>query len=67
MPKYRIYAKAIASKYIGEFEANNEQEAIEKAELSDACHIQSLCHQCSHEMDIGDIYELEAELVTETN
>lgn len=61
MPKYQVYAKIVALKYIGEFEADSQEEAISKAENSDTCYAPTLCNQCAHEIDLGDICELEAE------
>lgn len=61
MPKYSIYASVVASKHIGEYEANSKEEAIEMA-WKDA-HV-SLCHQCSgKELDEPQIEELHADEV----
>ncbi|MEJ6529603.1 hypothetical protein [Exiguobacterium sp. USCH10] len=60
MPKYMIHATVVASKYIGEYEAETEERAIEMA-WKDA-HV-SICHQCSGEVDEPQIDELHAEKV----
>ena len=62
MPKYHCYAIATASKYLGEFEAKNKQEAEDMAYESDECSM-SLCHQCSSEAELGDIYRIEVEKI----
>jgi len=59
--KYHVYAAVGATKYIGKFEADSEDEAIEKAARSKKAYAPSLCHQCSHEMDVGDLYDFSAE------
>ena len=61
MKKYRAYGIATSSKYLGEFEANSKKEAEEIAWEKDT-YI-SLCYQCSREVDIGDIYEVQVEEV----
>lgn len=58
--KYSVYGIMTASKFVGEYEANSEEEAKEKAQETGDCHV-SLCWQCSHEVDVGDIYEYQAE------
>ena len=45
MPKYRAYGKVVGSKYLGEFEAENEQEAKNIASESDDAQI-SFCWRC---------------------
>lgn len=50
MAKYRVYADYTVSKLIGEFEAENEEEAKEKAiDVADSqiC----LCNHCSREFE----------------
>lgn len=60
MKTFRVYAQTIASKYLGEIEAEDKEEAIEKAweEYGKEAHI-SLCHACS-KIDLGDC-DIEAE------
>ena len=53
MPKYRVYGLMMCSKYLGEFEADNQDQAQEMAENSEENHV-SLCHQCSRDLDISD-------------
>lgn len=62
MAKYRVYGIVTAGKYLGEVEADSEEEAINKGVDLDTCYV-SVCHQCSR--DIGDpqIDRLEAELI----
>ena len=59
MAKYSIYGQVRAGKYLGEVEANSEEEARDKAftELSDEMFV-SVCHQCSHEVDDPEIEEV---------
>lgn len=58
---YSIYAKVVGSKYIGEVEAESEDQAIEKAEEHPNAYI-SLCHQCSHHCEDAEIEEFTAEV-----
>lgn len=60
MKKYRVYAIATASCFLGEFEAENKDEAIRKAQ-EEGDYASSLCHQCSHDVELGDWYKEEAE------
>ncbi len=62
MPKYRVYAIMTASKPLGEFEAKDANEAEKKA-MKEGDDYAPLCHQCSNEIDLGDIYEYEVEKV----
>ncbi|MHA6530211.1 hypothetical protein [Paenibacillus sp. BAC0078] len=64
MPKFRIYGRVIATKYIGEFEAESKEQAEEMAWKSDEAYV-SLCHQCSGEAEDPEIHELEIEEVGE--
>lgn len=57
MKKWLIYATYSASKFIGEYEAETEEEARAKAE-EDAPPNVCLCHHCSGEIDIGDVIDL---------
>lgn len=50
MKKYHCYGTVIGSKYLGEVEAENIEEAMTKAwELEEAWI--SFCHQCSRECE----------------
>lgn len=62
MPRYRVYGTVTASKYLGEFEADSEDEAVEAALNSAEAHV-SLCHQCADEMDDPEVHEASAELI----
>ena len=66
MPKYRVHGAVVGSKYLGEFEAKNADEAIKKAVESRAGSV-SLCHQCADECEDAsiDIDNTSAELVEE--
>jgi hypothetical protein len=60
--KWSVVGTVIGSKYLGEFEAATEEEAVEKA-LRRA-HV-SLCHQCSDECSDAEVHEAHAELIEE--
>lgn len=62
MPRYNVVAKVVGSKYLGEFEAETAEEAIEKALVSRAAHI-SLCHQCTDECEDPECEEATAEMI----
>lgn len=65
MPKYRVYALYTASKFLGEFEANSKEEAVNKGEEKGDTWV-SLCHQCSDEIEVNDDpHTYEAEEVEE--
>lgn len=64
MTKYRVYGTVTGSKYLGEFEADTKEEAMDKAAESDECYV-SLCHQCAREADGAEIHEFHAEKVGE--
>lgn len=67
MAKYRVYSLMTAAVLAGEYEADSKEEAINMAENdSNAVTYAFLCHQCSHEVEIGDVYEFEAEEIDET-
>lgn len=55
MPKYRVYGVITATKYLGEFEAENEEQAEEMA--SKVAYV-SICHQCSREIEGPEISEI---------
>jgi hypothetical protein len=45
------------------YEADDEKGAIEKANVDGCANWSpSLCYQCSEKLDIGDIYEVQAEI-----
>jgi hypothetical protein len=53
MPKFNVYGIWTASKFLGEFEANTMEEAVEMAEASEENHV-SLCHYCANDLDLDD-------------
>lgn len=57
MPKYRVWGTVTGSKYLGDFEASKEEEAIEIAICK--THV-SLCHQCSSECEDPEVTSAEA-------
>ena len=59
MPKYRVYGAVIGGKYLGEFEADNPEEAEQKA-LNSEGYV-SLCHQCARECEDAEIHEVTVE------
>ena len=59
--KYHVYGTVKACKYLGSFEADSEEEAIEKALNSDEAYV-SLCYQCSSECEDPAIEDAYAEL-----
>lgn len=62
MPKYRVYGVVKATKYVGEYEAETEDDAKDLA-WGDA--YVSVCHQCSREIEDPEIEELVVEEVEE--
>ena len=64
MPRYRVVASVAGSKYIGEFEAPNEEAAETLAWESEDTYV-SVCHQCSHQVEDPEISELFLELIEE--
>ncbi len=57
MKRFRVYAQVVGSKYLGEFEAETEEEAIEKAaEDADV----SLCWSCVAECEDAEVCEIHA-------
>lgn len=53
MPKFRVTGLFTGSKFLGEFEAATEEEAIRLALCSDENHA-SLCHQCTRELELDE-------------
>ena len=59
--KYSISVNGWWNKYIGEVEADDEAQAVEKAENElDTCN-PMICHQCAGEVEIGDTVNVYAE------
>lgn len=63
MAKWRVVAKVVGSKYLGEFEAKTKEDAERLARASEAAGI-SLCHRCSDECEDADVEDVYAERVT---
>lgn len=66
MPKYRLYARVTGEKYLGEIEAENEEEAIQKGRESDETYV-SVCHQCAKEISDPEVTDVTAELEEDTD
>lgn len=66
MPRYRVWGKIVATKYLGEFEAETEAAAEELALESDAAHV-TICHHCSDEIEEPEIMGCDAEEMEATN
>lgn len=60
MPKFRINATVVGGKYIGEFEADTAEKAIEMAEQSEKAYV-SLCHHCTDQCEDPECSEFHAE------
>lgn len=61
MPKFSVWATVRGTKFIGEFDANTAEHAIELAGNSDAANV-GLCHQCSSECENPECDDFVAEL-----
>lgn len=61
--KYRCYATVMAGKYLGEVEADSEDEAKEKAWELDTCYV-SFCHQCADQAEDPEITEVSVEVIS---
>jgi hypothetical protein len=61
MAKWTIYGAVRASKYVGQVEAETEEEAIEKGWKLDTVGC-SVCHQCADEIEDPEIEQLVASL-----
>lgn len=62
LKRYMVTASVVGSKFIGYFEAESADAAIEQAGKSGRCGV-SLCHECSSEISDPEIDELFAEEV----
>jgi len=61
MKKYRVYGLMTASVLLGEYEAEDSEAAIKLAEEDDNANwMPTICHQCSHEVELNEIYETDA-------
>lgn len=63
MAKFRVVGIVTGSKYLGEFEAPDEDTAVEMALNSNAAHV-GLCHQCSEHCEDPSIDSATAEKVS---
>jgi len=61
MPKFRVYGIVSGSKYLGEHEAKDKDDAEYKAMKQNG--YVSLCHQCCRECDDPEIVECVVEEV----
>ena len=59
MTRWSVVGKVIGSKYLGTFEAETAEEAIDKA-LGENGSV-NLCHKCSSECEDGEVVDAEAE------
>lgn len=64
MPKYRLYATVTGGKYLGEVEAENEEEAIRKGFEGEEAWV-NVCHQCARQISDPEVTEITAELEEE--
>jgi hypothetical protein len=53
----------MAGKYLGEVEADSEDEAKEKAWELDTCYV-SFCHQCADQAEDPEITEVSVEVIS---
>ena len=62
MKKFRVYRIMTATTVIGEYEAEDDQAALEMADMDRTGNwCPDLCHYCSRDLDLGEIYETEVE------
>lgn len=61
MSRYSVVGHVSASKWLGYFEANSPEEAVEMALDSQDAHV-SVCHQCADEISDPEIEDATAEL-----
>lgn len=60
MSKYKVFGHLSAFILIGEYEAESKEAAEKMAENDDSADwYPSLCHQCSSEVELGDINKVE--------
>ena len=59
MAKYAVYGLVSGTKYLGEFEADNKEDAIDAAMQKNGSV--SVCHQCSDQIGDAEIIECIAE------
>lgn len=61
MSKYAIQGLVAADKHIGYVEADTAADAIDKAYIELDVSTPNVCHQCSKELNVGDVYKLQAQ------
>jgi hypothetical protein len=62
MPRFNVYAPIHGTKYLGTYDAETAEEAIEKAEQDQEADTDvSVCHQCSRKVDELSLGEYTAE------
>ena len=61
MPRYLVYEIATASYFVGEYEAESEEEAKRLADERPQNDQPILCHQCAGEVEIGEWYEYQVD------
>jgi len=59
VPIYHVTGVVTGSKYLGHFEADSEEEAIEKAINSAAASV-SMCHQCAEDCEDPEVHDATA-------
>lgn len=55
MPKWDVYGKVSATKYLGQFEAETAEDAEQMAMEANG-HV-AVCHQCANEVSDPEIHE----------
>ena len=64
MKKFRVYGLVSAHIVVGDYVADSANDAINMAyDDPEAKTSTGICHQCSRELEVGDVYEFEAEEV----
>ena len=64
MARFHIHGIVSGVKYLGEYEAETEQEAKDMAFASNKAYV-SLCYICDHECEDAQIVEVTAELASD--
>jgi hypothetical protein len=60
--RWRVNGTVVGGKYLGEYEADTAEEAVELA--LDEAHV-SFCHQCSGECENAEVEDATAEEITD--
>lgn len=63
MPRYRAYGSVVGTKYLGEFEAESEEEAEDLARKDARVY---LCHHCNKQCECPEIQDITIEPVKQT-